>query len=204
MSTELTLGLVVAAVLVFWSVGAYNRLVRMRTEIARAFGVLEAQIVQRHALLGRWATALGPVLGEGCEAVDAVSAAAEQVLIATDRARLRPSAARAIASLRLAEDTLAAARAKLMAELPAHLQPGANPDAAAPTRKRGGRGRRSIDLATSQVLATFQDEFVAVGSTLALARRQFNEAADQYNEAVLQFPTVLLSSLFGFRAAGSL
>lgn len=202
MSTQQTLALVVGAVLVFWSVGAYNRLVRMRIEIGRAYGVLEAQIVQRHALLGRWAEALRPVLGEGSEAVDAVSAAAEQVLIATERARVRPSAARAIASLRLAEDTLAAARARLMAELPAHLQPGAAQEA--PARKRGGRGRRTIDLATSQELAAFQDEFVAVGSTLALARRQFNESADQYNEAVLQFPTVLLASLFGFRAAGSL
>lgn len=201
MSTEQTLALVVGAVLVFWSVGAYNRLVRMRSEIGRAYGVLEAQIVQRHALLGRWAEALRPVLGEGSEAVDAVSAAAEQVLVASERARMRPSAARAIASLRLAEDTLAAARARLMAELPAYLQPGAAQEA---PRKRGGRGRRTIDLATSQELAAFQDEFVAVGSTLALARRQFNEAADQYNEAVLQFPTVLLASLFGFRAAGSL
>jgi LemA protein len=203
MSTQQTLGLIIAAVLVFWSVGAYNRLVRLRTEIGRSFGVLEGQITQRHAVLQRWTDALQPVLGEAAEPVAAVRAAAEQVLIAADQARLRPSTARVIASLRMAEDTLAAARAKLMAELPAHLQSGAAPEPPA-GRRRGGRDRRPIDAATSQLLGAFQDEFVAVGSTLALARRQFNEATDQYNEAVLQFPTVLLASVFGFRAAGSL
>jgi LemA protein len=204
MSTQQTLGLIIAAVLVFWSVGAYNRLVRLRTEIGRSFGVLEGQITQRHAVLQRWTDALQPVLGEAAEPVAAVRAAAEQVLIVAVQARLRPSTARVIASLRLAEDTLAAARAKLMAELPAHLQPGPAPEPPSAGRKRGGRGRHHIDAATSQLLGAFQDEFVAVGSTLALARRQFNEATDQYNEAVLQFPTVLLASVFGFRAAGSL
>ena len=39
---------------------------------------------------------------------------------------------------------------------------------------------------------------------LAFARRQFNEAALAYNRAVSQFPTWVLSGLFGFRKAGTL
>ena len=185
MTTEQTLALIAAAVLVFWGVGAYNRLVRLRHEIVRAYTALEVEITQRHALLLRWTDALRPVLEGSPQAADAVRAAAEQVLIASERARLRPSAARIIASLRLAEDTLAAARARLLAELPAHLH------------------QNSLS-GTSLELAGFTDELAATGSTLAFARRQFNEAADAYNEAVLQFPTVLIASLFGFRAAGSL
>lgn len=185
MSTQQTLGLIVAAVLVFWSVGAYNRLVRLRNGIGRAYVALELQITQRHALLLRWTEALRPFLGEAPQTADAVCAAAEQVVIAADRARQRPSAARVVASLRLAEDTLAASRARLVAELPAHLN------------------QHSLSGASLE-LAGFQDEIAAAGSTLALARRQFNEAIDRYNEAVLQFPTVLIASLFGFRPAGPL
>jgi LemA protein len=185
MTTQQTLLLIAAAVLVFWAVGAYNRLVRLRHAISASFVGLETQITQRHALLLRWTEALRPVLGDSAVAADAVRAAAEQVVIATERARLRPSAARIVSSLRLAEDTLAAARARLVAELPAHLNQSSLSDA-------------------SLQLAGFQDELAAAGSTLAFARRQFNEAADQYNEAVLQFPTVLIASLFGFHAAGPL
>ena len=185
MTTQQTLVLIAAAILVFWAVGAYNRLVRLRHALSTTFAGLEAQITQRHALLLRWTDALRPVLGDSAEAADAVRAAAEQVLIAAERARLRPSAARIVSSLRLAEDTLAAARARLVAELPAHLHQSSLSGASLP-------------------LAGFQDELAAAGSTLAFARRQFNDAAEQYNEAVLQFPTVLIASLFGFRAAGSL
>ena len=46
---------VVAAVLVFWAVGAYNRLVSLRNEIARSFTPVEAQMRVRHGLLERWA-----------------------------------------------------------------------------------------------------------------------------------------------------
>ncbi len=170
------------AVLVFWGVGAYNRLVRMRHDIGRSFQAVEAQVTQRHAVLLRWADALVPLLEDVPQPIEAMRAAANQVLVALEQARARPSSPRAIAALRLAEDTLSAASARLHGELPSHLQQ---------THLSGA----------SLTLAGFQDELAAVASTLQFARRQFNESADQYNEAVLQFPTVLIAGLFGFRAA---
>ena len=62
MTTAQTLGLITAAVLGFWGVGAYNRLVRLRNDIAKAFIPLELQVQQRHAVLLRWIEALRPVL----------------------------------------------------------------------------------------------------------------------------------------------
>lgn len=186
MESQTILLLAVVAVLGFWAVGAYNRLVRLRNEVARAFGPLEAQLVQRHAILLRWAEALRPVLEGSAQGIDAVCAAAEQLRVVSEQARLRPAHARAITQLRLAEDTLAAARARLVAELPAHLY------------------QQTMLSGAAMEVAGCQDELSAVGSTLAFARSQFNAAAEQYNEAMLQFPTVLLSSLFGFKAAGLL
>ena len=42
---------IVAAVLLFWAVGAYNRLVRSRAAIKLSFASVEAHIRQRDALL---------------------------------------------------------------------------------------------------------------------------------------------------------
>jgi LemA protein len=44
-------------------------------------------------------------------------------------------------------------------------------------------------------------ELAGVDTALAFARREFNAAVAAYNEAVDQFPTVLLARVFGFRAA---
>ena len=112
------LALVVGAMLVFWAVGAYNRLVRLRNEVTRAFAPLEAQLGQRHALLLRWIEALEPAFDGEPHLLDAVRAAAEQLRVATDQARLHPTVVGQIASLRMAEDTLTAARGRLQAELP--------------------------------------------------------------------------------------
>ncbi len=112
-------GWAAVAVLVAWSVGGYNRLVRLRNEIGRHFALVEAQLRERDALLRQWLQALRPLLGDEAPALAVVDGACTQLLAACDAARPRPSAARPMASLRLADETLAQARERLEAELPA-------------------------------------------------------------------------------------
>ena len=185
MNSGETLAWLAAAVGVFWAVGAYNRLVRLRNDIARAYTPVEDQIGQRHALLLRWTEALRPMLDESPTGIDAVCAAADQLRVAAEQARLRPSTPAVVTSLRVAEETLTAASARLLGDLPAHLH------------------QTHLSVA-SLGLAGFNDEIAEAGSTLAFSRRQFNTAVELYNEAVMQFPTVLIASLFGFRPAGTL
>ena len=52
-------------------------------------------------------------------------------------------------------------------------------------------------------LAALNAQLSATDTTLAFARRQFNDAVTEYNDAVRQFPTALIVGLFGFRAAGT-
>ncbi len=119
MSTPQIVGWAIAAVLVFWAVGAYNRLVSLRNDISRAFVPVDAQIRQRHMLLEQWVDALRPLLEHNPQSLDAVLAACGQLQAACDVVRARPSAARPMASLRLAEETLAEARTRLKGDLPA-------------------------------------------------------------------------------------
>lgn len=181
MTTPQIVGWVIAAVLVFWAVGAYNRLVSLRNDISRAFVPVDAQIRQRHMLLEQWVEALRPLLEHDPVPLDAVLAACSQLQAACDVVRARPSAARPMASLRLAEETLAEARARLRAELPA-----------------------KPEMLAGLGMAVFGEELSAADSALGFARRQFNEATQNYNDAMDQFPTWLIAGLFRFRGAGTL
>ena len=175
---------VAAAVAVAWAVGGYNRLVRLRNEIGRQFALVEAQLRARDALLRSWLRVLRPRLGGAAPAlaaVDAVEGACTQLQAACDAARAQPSAERPMTSVRLADETLAQARARLEAELAAA---GQTQDATA--------------------LAPPPEEIAAIEATLAFTRGQFNAAIGDYNRAVGQFPTWLLALAFRFRSAGVL
>lgn len=174
-ATQATLA-AAAAVLVFWLVGAYNRLVRLRTALVGRFVLVDAQLRQRHLLLQAQQTLLAAALASAGPRLEALRAACSQADAAREKARARPGTATAITSLRVAEDILADARARL--PLPAAM---------------AGHGE------APDMQASLADS----DSELAFARREFNDAVAGYNEAVAQFPTVIAAGLFGFRAAAA-
>ena len=166
---------VVVAALVFWVVGAYNRLVRLRAAIVRRFVPVHVQFTERHTLLQQQREALAPALPNAGPRLETLRAACQQVETACAHARLRPGAVGAITSLRLADHGLAEARARL------------------PVQSVAG-----VDL------AALNAQLGASDATLAFARRQFNDAVEEYNGAVRQFPTVLIVGMFGFCSAATL
>ena len=170
--------LIIAATLIFWAVGARNRLVRMRNDITVCFGVVQTQLQQRHTLLAQWVESLGPVLGENASELISVQAACQQVQVASEHLLAKPVAAQPAASLRMAEETLTAARARLTTALP------------------------SWAAAAQATLATHDP--TSADNTLSFARREFNRVTQSYNDALLEFPTWIVAGLFGFRAAGTL
>jgi LemA protein len=171
---------VVAAVLVFWAVGAHNRLVALRNAIVASFGPLDEQYRLRLALLRQQGETLASALAlapdtQTCQWIDALAAAAAQADAACAHARTHPGATGAIASLRMAEGILAAARARSPAQLP-----------------------------LAEGLAELQTRLAGCDTALEFNRQRFNEAVGSYNAAVRQFPTWLIAALFGFKPAGLL
>jgi LemA protein len=169
-----------AAVLLFWAVGAYNRLMQLRNGVLRRFVPLDQQLALRHTLLQRQIDALEPVLAEHGGTLSALRAACSQAQAAASHARTRPTAAGAVNSLRLAEDILIEARARLPP---------------APAVDAGTEADPGVTLAA---------ELAAAEAALQFARSRFNDAVMEYNHAVQQFPTRMLAGLFGFRPAGAL
>ena len=162
----------IAAVLVFWIVGAYNRLVRLRSELVARFGTVDERYRQRHALLEGQLDLLTTALASAAPRLDALRAACRQADTAREHARARPGAASAVTSLRVAEEILADARSRL------------------PVQSVIGTDLPDLNakLATSD-------------TALSFARAEFNAAVTAYNEAVRQFPTLLVARLFDFRTA---
>jgi LemA protein len=170
-STQATVAAVVA-ILAFWIVGAYNRMVRLRTAVVERFAQVDEHYRQRHALLETQVDMLAAALASAAPRLDALRAACRQADAAREHAKARPGAASAVTSLRVADEILAEARARL----PVQAVPG-------------------VDL------PGLNSELAVVDTALSFARREFNAAVAAYNEAVAQFPTVLVARLFSFRAA---
>lgn len=173
--------IVAVAVLGFWILGAYNRLVRLRQDIAAAFAQVDAEFRLRHDLLAELVAAATAELNETPEAVAAVDAARLQARVAADRAVQRPASAGRIASLALAEQVLRTALRHLITL--AKSRPAL-------------RGDAQLRAVLKQLSATQH--------RLTAARQGYNASVLVYNASAQQFPTRLVAAMFGFRAAGRL
>jgi LemA protein len=181
MSSHEIIAIVGAAVMVFWMLGAHNRLVRLRQTLAAAFAQVDAQFSLRHELLGRLIEAAAAELAEAPEALAAAEAARQQARIAAERAAQRPSSAGRLASLALAEQVLRSALSRLITLVKSR-----------PSLRNDPELRECW-----KNLSTTQTQFLA-------ARNTFNAAVLDYNRSARQFPTRLVAAMFGFRAAGKL
>ena len=170
-----------AAVLLFWAIGAHNRLIALRNAIGAAWVQLDSLLKRRHALIESLLVVLRREIGESTHEFDAVLAASMQAAACASAVRARPSAAPAVASLSMAEGVYGGAMARLLGLLDAHA-----------------------DIARRDGVAPLIGELVEIETRLGFTRRAFNEAASAFNQAVRQFPTRLLSRLFGLRTAGRL
>lgn len=167
-----------AAVLVLWALGAYNRLVRLRNAIHAAWSQIDEQLRRRRDALPRLAEALrGPLAAEH-RTLDAVLDAQRQAQAAAEATGARPLDAPAVEAFARHDAVLASAVERLLALLAQHPA----------LRERDDIGASLRELHDSDL-------------RLAFARQWFNDAVDAYNVALAQFPTRLLRPLFGFAAA---
>jgi LemA protein len=181
MSTSQVIGLVIGAALVFWAVGAYNRLVRLRNAIANAFAQIDVQLKRRYDLIPNLVEVARKYAQHEKETLEAVIAARNQAKSAADLARSRPTAAGPLTSLSMAEQVLGSAMGKLMALVEAYPE-----------------------LKADQSLRELAEELTSTENKVGFARQLFNDATLDYNNAAQQFPTSVLSGLFGFREAAML
>lgn len=193
------------ALLLFWFVGAHNRLVRLRSVAVQAYGALDALIVRQiHYVQSQAAQQRSGNDGEGDgRAADwaSLQAANAQLLAVLDGTRPRPLEPPAIAALgtalhvmldawqRLHPDSVLAFASDGTLSRPVPLSPQTGP----PTAATVAAAPEATPLGWPEPTALIE-----------IARAQFNQAVLQYNAAIAQFPAVLLAWIFRWRAAALL
>jgi LemA protein len=172
------------AVLVFWAVGAYNRLVRLRSAARQSYAALHAGMVRQSELLqsalanpGAGATAAGEGVDPVALSWRGLAAALQQFNALLAATRLRALDAEAVAALTTARSVLEQAWQRVQDE--------------------------GQDLAGAPVPESLLIRWVDLSRDAGVAAQQFNEAVGAYNDAVRQFPAVLLAWVFRFRPASA-
>ncbi len=181
MSAQQLLLIAGAALAIFWMLGAHNRLVALRNTIIAAWTQVDEALQRRGAAIAALAAGLREPLRDEQGTLDTLLAAQARLQGAAAAMRERPALAPRAAALAAAEAALAAALSRLLALLEQHPA-----------------------LAAGEALAPHLAALQDTASRLGFARQWFNDAVGAYNEAVQQFPTRLLSRLFGFGPAGAL
>jgi LemA protein len=162
----------VCAVLLFWCVGLYQRLLRLRLAAQQALGALEQPLAAYHTLLSQyfahdWLT--GPLPDDWLRLVEAVKALAVHI----QAVRNAPFSAEPLSALAAQIDALSVAWAPLLAH--------------------------PADLAGAAMPAELGAQWQQADFSVQLARAQLNQTMDAYNEALQQFPANTVVRLMGFK-----
>lgn len=158
---------VLAAAVLAWAVIAYNRLVRLRNQVATAWSDIDVQLQRRH-----------DVVPQLVAAVQGYAAHEGAVFEAVTALRARALGLRDPAELGQVETELEQALGRLV------LLQEAYPD-----------------LKASDNFTRLQDDLVDVEEHLQSARRYYNGAVRDLNDAVQRVPDVLVARSFGFGQA---
>jgi LemA protein len=181
LNSTMLLMLGILAFVVVWATGAYNRLVRLRNEIANAFALIDVQLKRRHDLIPNLVEVARKYLAHERDTLERVTAARAQAMAASDLARSKPLEAGAIKSLIMAESSLASALGRFQAVVESYPE-----------------------LKADAHMRELAEELTHTENKVAFARQHFNDVTLVYNNAAEAFPTHIVSGLFSFKSAAML
>lgn len=197
------LGWIVAAVLLFWFVGAYNRLVRLRAAVLQAYATLDAALRKQLDFVQSRITADLPE--DGARAAEAsfaaavapLQAATTQLSTLLGATRQRPLDPGGIAALGTALQVLIGAWQRQY------------PDAVTVFEADGTLSRPAPLVPSGDGAALVPGVLEPMAwpepsAAAEIARGQFNLAVAQYNAAIVQFPALLVAWMVRLRPAAPL
>ena len=170
--------LVIVAVIVFWAVGAYNRLVSLRNKFRNAFAQIDVQLKRRYDLIPNLVETAKAYMKHERETLEAVIKARAGAVVANTAAAANPADPTAMRELVVAEGMLSGALGKLFALAEAYP-----------------------DLKANQNMMQLTEELTSTENKIAFARQAFNDSVMSYNTAVEQFPSNIIAGVFSFRQA---
>jgi LemA protein len=155
---------VLAAVVFFWAIGAYNKLIRLKNQTLNAWKQIDVQLKRRHDLIPNLIETVKGAMNFERETLDAVISARNKAITATSNAS--PTH---VAGAAAAEAALGGALGRLLAVVEAYP-----------------------DLKATGNVAQLQEELTSTENKISFARQLYNDTATHYNTTQQQFPTNLV------------
>ena len=170
--------LVIVAVVVFWAVGAYNRLISLRNKFRNAFAQIDVQLKRRYDLIPNLVETAKAYMKHERETLENVIKARNTAVTANAAASADPGSVSAIQGLVAAEGALSGALSRLFALAEAYP-----------------------DLKANQNMMQLTEELTGTENKISFARQAFNDSVMSYNTSSQQFPTNVIASMFSFAPA---
>lgn len=165
--------LVVAAGLVLWGISAYNGLVSMEETVEKSWADVESQYQRRADLIPNLVnTVKGYATHEQSTLEGVVEARSKATQITVSAGELTPEK---LAEYQAAQGAVSSALGKLLAIT-----------------------ENYPDLKANQNFLELQAQLEGCENRIAVARKDFNAVAREYNTAVRRFPKSIFAAIFGF------
>ncbi len=171
---ETIIVLVVIAVLGFWVVSIYNKLITLKNRFKNAFSQIEVQLKRRYDLIPNLVETAKGYMSHERETLEAVIAARNQAMAGLQAAAADPANASAIKELASAEGALGGALGRLSVVMEAYP-----------------------DLKANQNMMQLSEELTSTENKVAFARQAYNDQVTDYNTYKQTFPPVIFAGFFG-------
>ncbi|MDO4568900.1 MAG: LemA family protein [Planctomycetia bacterium] len=180
MTTIIVIAVLVGLLLivVLYAIGVYNSLVSLRNRFKNAFAQVDVQLKRRYDLIPNLVETAKGYMRHEAQTLQAVTAARNEALAASQSAAARLDDAEAMGSLGRAEGMLTGALSRFNAVMEAYP-----------------------DLKANQNMMLLQEELTSTENKIAFARQGYNDSVMTYNTRREQFPANIFAGFFNFRDA---
>src|SRR5690625_4079583 len=172
MSITVIVVLAIIAVLFFFVIAVYNRLVALKNRFQNAFSQIEVQLKRRYDLIPNLVETAKAYMAHERETLEAVTQARSQALAGLNAAKNAPGDKGAMTQLAGAEHTLAGA----------------------PGRPRVSMGAYP-DLKASHTMMRLKRDLPSPDIRIAMSRQASNDSVMDYSTYIHSFPQVVLAPM---------
>lgn len=184
---------IAGAIALFWFVGAYNRLMRLRSAAKQAYAVLDAALARQIDFVLARVSEEETSAGSDVQPSASVKAAANQLATLMTATRLRPLEPARVAAMSTAMHVMLSAWQSLHPDDVVSFEADGTLSRPAPLEGASEGSEVAVPIAWPEPSAAAE-----------MARGHFNLAVSQYNAAIAQFPAILVAWIMQLKPAAPL